>query len=266
MAVALLFMRILKVIARVAVSYLVCPNDSSYVIENEVTTEGSHKFVLRRCSLLSSIVLDDDGKTLLWLFAQRLIGEEITQEVRSDYFSAVLRRTAPLRLLVGEYGGVRSMEAISKIIMIDAGVSSGAACSGNIPVLRWLKSNGYPFSDDLLYLAAWCDQNATFRWLREEGKRGLIWNSDATFAAANRCNLELLKYTWEQKGPWSRDIGAISLQKDFESFKWQVGAGCPIPAINKCDTVHSHRDVVERDRRLVWLKQNNLCDCGGRFH
>lgn len=100
-----------------------------------------------------------------------------------------------------------------------------AARHGQLEVLKWLRSRGYPWNSHVCDEAAANDHLELLKWARD---RECPWNANTCISAAQNGRLEILKWLHEQKCPWGESTCTkAALGGYLETLKWLKEQGCP---------------------------------------
>ena len=79
--------------------------------------------------------------------------------------------------------------------------SEGAAAGGHLEILKWLKSEGFPWDERACKRAAQHGHFEILKWLRSEG---CPWDASACSRAAAGGHLEVLRWLRSEGCPWDR--------------------------------------------------------------
>jgi len=108
---------------------------------------------------------------------------------------------------------------------IHSGAFAFACEGGNWEIIRWLRSEGCPWSTSACNRAAKGGQLEVLKWLRSEG---CPWNVTTCSFAAEGGHLDVLKWLKKEGCPWN--AGACNCAAEgghFEVLKWLRSEGCP---------------------------------------
>ncbi len=100
-----------------------------------------------------------------------------------------------------------------------------AARGGHLESLKWLRSNGYGWDDDVCTIAATHKNLGLLKWLHAEG---CPWDEDTCMAAAEYGNFKVLKWArgngckWDKK----RISYVIATSGHVKMMKWARSQGC----------------------------------------
>ena len=148
-----------------------------------------------------------------------------------------------------------------------------AAREGHLELVKWLKANGYPWSQYTCENAVASRNFELVKWCRENGCE---WNFRTCLEAARIGNLEMLKWCKENGCKWNNDASDLDMLKwarlnycewtsaictfavlngDFEMLKWARENGCDWSAETSAAAAEKgHLEILE------WLKDNGCPD------
>lgn len=141
------------------------------------------------------------------------IHKDILRKILRDYLNKADR------ILLLRAGGIK--------LPLHEDVINIAAENGHIDILKWLKENKCPWTDQVCAYAAANNHLVVLKWLAENN---CPWNVWAYAWAAENGHLKVLKFLKEKGCPWSY-------------YSWWISA-------------HSVR--VRDPEVLLWLKENDF--------
>ena len=98
------------------------------------------------------------------------------------------------------------------------------ALAGNLPFLRFLHLEGFPWNEDTCRAAAEGGHLEMLKWLRSED---CPWDDGTSQAAAERGDLEMLKWLCSEGCPWDKEAcEAAAREGHLEVLKWLRSEGC----------------------------------------
>jgi len=127
-----------------------------------------------------------------------------------------------------------------------------AARGGHMEVLKWARANGCPWDEDACAAAAESGQLEVLRWARVNG---CPWDGQTCAAAAIGGTLEVLRWARANECPWDKyTCLAAATCGQLEVLRWARANGCPWNR-GQCERASSHRQHV-----LAWIKENGHGD------
>ena len=135
----------------------------------------------------------------------------------------------------------------NKSRLMDQYMCTLAVCGGHLEVLKWLRSEGCPWDDDICSYAAREGHLEVLKWVRSEG---CPWDAYTCSQAAEGGHLEVLRWLRSEGCPWDDDICSYAAREGhLEVLKWVRSEGCPWDAYTCSQAAEGgHLEV------LKWLR------------
>ena len=130
-----------------------------------------------------------------------------------------------------------------------------AASNGHLDLIKWAYSNGCPLNTNdanLCEVAAERLQLEVLKWLRSQN---CFWSA-STFCKAvyGKDEIEFYKWMKDNGCPWDDDVFSIAVNCcKFETLKWLKENGCPWNEDAYYVAIHENRDF----EIIKWLKDND---------